>query len=131
MPGDRYRVILTADGFGTFVKIAGSIQPDPHTGQLVLSFPDLPQAPFQEFDLHLFGSERGLLATPTQCGTYPVETTFTPWDNVLSDQTSTQFFTLDSGPGGAPCPARPRALQSGLRSGHGRQHRRSPQSRSR
>jgi hypothetical protein len=67
--------------------------------------------------MHFFGSERGLLATPTQCGTYPVKTTFTPWDDLLSDQTSTQFFTLDSGPGGAPCPGKPRPFNPGFEAG--------------
>ena len=35
--------------------------------------------------MHFFGSERGLLATPTQCGTYPVTSTFAPWDASLGD----------------------------------------------
>jgi hypothetical protein len=108
-PGDRYRLILTADGFGTSIKLQGSIHADPASGQMTISFQDLPQAPFQEFNVHMFGSERGVLATPTQCGTYPVETTFTPWAAELSVQKSTQFFTIDAGPGGASCPgpARP------------------------
>jgi hypothetical protein len=103
-PGNRYRIFLTADGFGTHIKLAGSAHPDPVTGQLVTVFDNLPQAPLTEFNLHFFGAERGLLATPTQCGTYPVISTFTPWDEALPSQTSTQFFTIDSGPGGQPCP---------------------------
>jgi len=117
LPGNRYRVFLVADGFSLHVKLAGTARPDPNTGQLTVSFRDLPQAPFQEFDLHVFGSERGLLATPTQCGTYPVHSTFTPWDNELPDQTSTQFFTIDSGPGGQPCPNGPRPFGPSLRAG--------------
>jgi hypothetical protein len=116
-PGDRYRVILAADGFATHIKIAGSAIPDPKTGKLVLSFPDLPQSPLTEFNLHVFGSERGLLATPTRCGTYAVNTTFTPWDNLLSDQSATQFFTIDHGPGGAPCPSTPRPFSPSFEAG--------------
>ncbi len=103
-PGKRYRLFLTANGFGVHVKIAGTVEPNPQTGQLVASFSELPQSPFSDFNIHLFGSERGLLATPSQCGTFPVKSTFTPWDAELSQQTSLQYFTLDSGPGGAPCP---------------------------
>ena len=103
-PGNRYRVFLAADGFNTHVKLAGEVHPDPVTGQVVISFTDLPQSPFSAFRLHIFGSERGILATPTQCGTYAVQTHFTPWDSVLPDQDATQFFTIDSGPGGSPCP---------------------------
>ena len=103
-PNDRYRLILTADGFATHVKLTGSVHPDPQTGQLTISFENLPQSPFSDFNLHFFGSERGLLATPTECGTYPVTSTFVPWDGQLSDQTSVQYFSLESGPDEAPCP---------------------------
>ena len=110
-PGDRYRFILTADGFNVHVKLLGSSFPSPETGQQVVSFENLPQFPFSAFKLHFFGSERGILETPTQCGTYPVQSTFTPWDAALPEQTSSQFFLLDSGPNGgrAPAPAAPSA----------------------
>ena len=108
-PGERYRLILAFDGFGVHVKLSGTVHPDPSTGQLVTEFTNLPQFPFEDFDLHFFGSESGILATPTQCGTYPVTTVFEPWDAALPNQTSTQFFALDEGPEGGPCPhgARP------------------------
>jgi hypothetical protein len=104
LPGNRYRILLAADGFATHVKLAGTVTPDPMTGRLSVSFKDLPQSPLTAFNIHFFGSERGILATPTRCGTYAVTSTFAPWDASLAAQTSTQFFTLDSGPNGAPCP---------------------------
>ncbi len=105
LPGDRYRLVLSANGFNVHVKLSGSAIVDEQTGQVTVSFQDLPQTPFSEFNMHFFGSERGLLATPTQCGTYGVSSTFTPWDAGISEQTSTQFFTLGTGPGGSPCPS--------------------------
>jgi hypothetical protein len=116
-PNDRYRVIMTAFGYGTAVKIAGSVHADPGTGQLIVDFQNLPQTPLSEFDIHVFGSERGLLATPDHCGTYPVNTTFTPWDKEIQPQVSTQFFTLDSGPNGSPCPAGPRPFHPVVQAG--------------
>ena len=113
-PGSRYRLILTADGFGTHIKLAGRVDPDPATGKLVASFEDLPQAPLTTFNLHFFGAERGLLATPARCGTYAVESTFTPWDEVLANQSSTQFFVLESGPEGAGCPGSSRPFAPGF-----------------
>ena len=113
-PGDRYRVLLSANGFATHVKLVGSITPDPSTGQLITSFPDLPQSPFSDFNIHFFGSERGILATPPRCGKYAVESTFTPWDSVLPGQGSTQFFNVTSGPSGAPCPGSNRPFNPGL-----------------
>jgi hypothetical protein len=117
-PGDTYRLLLTAFGFGTAIKIPGSVRPDAQTGQLTVSFEELPEAPFQAFDMHFFGAERGLLATPPKCGTFPVSSTFTPWSNALSDQKSTQFFTLDQGPGGKPCPGSARPFEPGLEAGN-------------
>ena len=109
LPGDRYRIFLVADGFATHIKLAGTVHTDPVTGQLTITFNELPQSPLTAFNMHFFGSERGLLATPTQCDEYPVTTTFTPWDSSIGAQTSTQYFSLTSGPSGAPCPgaARP------------------------
>ena len=116
-PGNRYRIFLVANGFDVHVKLAGSVTPNPNTGQLTIST-EQPETPFTDFNLHIFGSERGLLATPTKCGTYPVNSTFTPWDSFLPKQTSTQYFelksgpvTAEAGPGGAACPSSTRPFQ--------------------
>jgi hypothetical protein len=116
-PGNPYRVLIAADGFATHVKLLGSVRPDPVTGQLKIMFVDLPQAPLQEFDIHIFGSERGLLATPTHCGTYTVESEFVPWNSELNTRFSTSFITIDAGPGGAPCPHGPRPFGPRLAAG--------------
>jgi hypothetical protein len=116
-PGEPYRVLIAADGFATHVKLLGTVLADPTTGRLQLVFKDLPQAPLQEFDVHVFGSDRGLLATPTHCGTYAVESEFVPWNNTLNTRFSTSFITIDSGPNGSPCPEGPRAFSPSLSAG--------------
>jgi hypothetical protein len=116
-PGDRYRLILSADGFGTHFKLVGSVHPNETTGQMTVSFENLPQSPLTEFKLHFFGSERGLLATPTHCGSYPVESEFVPWDNELPTQRSKSSFEVTSGPDGAPCPSTPRPLSPVVKAG--------------
>jgi hypothetical protein len=116
-PGNRYRLFLTADGYGTHVKLAGVVRPDPQTGQLETAFEDLPQAPFQRFALHFFGAERGALVTPSQCGEYPVKTEFVPWDAVLPNQISTSYFKISSGPNGGPCPNGPRPFSPSVKAG--------------
>ena len=100
-----YRVIAVANGYNTHVKLIGVLKLDPITGQITTVFADLPQSPYTAFDLHYFGSEEGVLATPSHCGTYAVESTFTPWDSALPGQNATQFFTLDTGPHGSGCPS--------------------------
>ena len=103
-PGNKYRIFITGDGFGTHIKLPGSIHLDPNTGRMVVSFENLPQTPLEGFNFHFFGSDRGLLATPTQCGSYEVKAEFEPWDNALSNQSSLSSFTINSGPNGNPCP---------------------------
>jgi hypothetical protein len=104
LPGNRYRIFLVADGFATHVKLAGTVTPNPETGQLTISFENLPQTPLSAFRLHFFGSERGSLATPTKCGTYAVKSTFVPWNDRTAPESSEQFFEIDHGPYGGPCP---------------------------
>ena len=113
-PGNRFRIFLVFDGFGVHVKLPGTITPDPTTGQIQIDFENLPQAPFETFNAHFFGSERGSLDTPTQCGTYEVSTEFIPWDSSLSSETSRQFFHVDEGPNGGPCPGGSRPFHPGF-----------------
>ena len=118
LPGNRYRIFWAFDGFSLHVKIAGVVVPDPQTGQLTTTFSELAQFNFQNFNLHFFGAERGALATPTECGTYPVQAEFIPWAYpAVPKQNSTQFFTIDSGPGGTPCPAGSRPFNPSFEGG--------------
>jgi hypothetical protein len=117
LQGEKYRLVLAADGAGTHVKLPGTVNADPHTGQLVIEFTNLPQQPLQELDMHMFGSERGLLATPTRCGTYPVMSEFVPWNGALTNQNSTSYFTIDSGPNGKPCPGPSRPFNPSVAAG--------------
>ena len=116
-PGEPYRVLLAASGFATNVKLLGTAQTDPVTGQVSVLFKDLPQAPLQEFGLHIFGSERGLLATPSHCGTFKVESEFVPWNTALAVRNTTNLITIDQGPGGSPCPNGARPLAPKLEAG--------------
>ncbi len=109
-PGEPYRVVLAASGFETHVKLPGRVSLDPQTGRIETLFEDLPQTPLQELELHVFGAERGLLATPERCGEYTLESEFVPWAKVLGAQVTTTTFTIDSGPGGSPCPGQSRPL---------------------
>jgi hypothetical protein len=104
LPGDPYRILLTADGYATHVKLPGSVRADPSTGQLSIVFDELPQAPLQDFSIHVFGSERGLFATPVKCGIVDVKGEFVPWNDELTTRHTTSFMTFDGGPNGSPCP---------------------------
>jgi hypothetical protein len=117
LPGQTYRIFVTADGFATHVKLKGDVGLDPQTGRIVTTFSDLPQSPIQEVALHFFGSERGIFATPKQCGSYPVVTRFTPWDQVLEDQVSTSSISIVTGPDGKPCLPSPSPFHPAVNAG--------------
>jgi hypothetical protein len=89
---------------GTLVKVAGEVKPDPVTGQLVATFKNTPQLPFEDLKLHFFGGDRAPLATPGLCGAYTTTASIAPWSgNEPVDSSST--FDVVSGPNGSPCSA--------------------------
>ncbi len=116
-PGNQYRLFLIASGFGINAKLVGSFKPDPETGQLTTYFENLPQVPFEDFQLHLFASDRGLMATPTRCTIYTTRAEFYPWNATLAEQESAQIFGLESGPHGTECPGQIRPFNPSLVAG--------------
>jgi hypothetical protein len=103
-PGNTYRIFMVATGFGINAKVVASVHPDPTTGRLTISVTNLPQVPFEELNLHLFASDRGLIATPTRCTVYGIDSTIVPWNSSLAQQSSRPSVSISSGPGGKPCP---------------------------
>jgi hypothetical protein len=116
-PGDQYRLFEIASGFGINAKFVGSVKPNPETGQVTAYFENLPQAPFDDFQLHLFSSDRGLMATPTRCTIYTTKAEFYPWNASLAEQESNQIFGLESGPHGTACPGQIRPFSPSLEAG--------------
>ncbi len=88
---------------GSLIKLAGEVSLNPHTGQIVTTFKNTPDVPFENLELHFFGGERAPLATPTRCGTYTTTAVFTPWDG-NGPVTAESSFNIDHGPGGGACP---------------------------
>jgi hypothetical protein len=116
-PGEQYRLFLVANGAGVHAKLTGVFRPDPQTGQLTVELLDLPQAPFEVFQLHLFASDRGLLATPTHCTLETIAAHFTPWNSTLPPIDAGDSIELNNGPHGAPCPGPVRPFHPRLEAG--------------
>ncbi len=96
--------IVAEDPFsGSLIKLAGEVTLNPDTGQIVATFKNTPDVPFENLELHFFGGERAPLATPSRCGTYTTTAVFTPWDG-NGPVTSESSFKIEHGPGGGPCP---------------------------
>ncbi len=100
---------------GVLVKLAGRVTPDPITGQLVATFENTPEVPFEDLRLSFFGSARAPLTTPPLCGTYTTETSLAPWSG-NAPATPSSTFEIDSGPNGAPC-ASPQLFTPGFEAG--------------
>jgi len=99
---------------GLLVKLAGRVDPNPGTGDLIATFDGLPQLPYTDLDLTFRTGQRAFLVTPPACGAAITTTESTPWALALSPghttvggfvpvstQTATQITT---GIGGGPCP---------------------------
>jgi hypothetical protein len=87
---------------GFLLKVAGEVKPDPATGQLVSTFLNTPQLPFEDLKLHFFGGSRAPLATPSACGPYTTAGLLAPWSGNQPVEVSSTFQIL-SGPDGSPC----------------------------
>jgi hypothetical protein len=101
---------------GVLVKVAGNAVPN-ESGQLTATF-ESPQVPFEDAELHFFGSARAPLSTPPLCGTYTTNTSIVPWSGTPTASPSSSFQVTTgpdgSGPGG--CSA-PRQFAPGFQSG--------------
>ncbi len=100
---------------GVLVKLAGKVTPDPVTGQLVATFENTPQLPFEELRLDFFGSARAPLTTPPLCGTYTTTASIAPWSG-NPPATPSSNFQVTSGPNGAPC-SNPQPFTPGFEAG--------------
>jgi hypothetical protein len=87
---------------GVIVKLSGEVKPDPVTGQLVSTFKETPQLPFEDLRLHFFGGSRAPLGTPALCGSYTTTASIAPWSGNPPVDSSSQF-QITSGPNGSPC----------------------------
>jgi hypothetical protein len=73
--------------------------------------------PFDEFHVHLFSSDRGLVATPIACTIYPLGADFVPWNSDLPTVHTGFNFSIETGPHGGPCPGQLRSFNPKLAAG--------------
>ena len=87
---------------GSTVKLVGEVHLTA-TGQIVATFKNTPDVPFENLEIHFFGGERAPLTTPSRCGTYTTTAMFTPWDGNAPVE-AVSSFQIEHGPDGGPCP---------------------------
>jgi hypothetical protein len=94
---------LEARQWGMTVKLVGQLTADPVTGQLTLSFDDLPQLPLSDIRLAFFGGRYALLSTPLTCGSFTATSKLTSWSGD-APVTPSSTFAVATGKGGGACP---------------------------
>ncbi|HJY99797.1 MAG TPA: hypothetical protein VJ305_03695, partial [Streptosporangiaceae bacterium] len=103
--GNMFRLLLQLRGSGVTIKKEGRIFVNTTTGQLTVTFTELPQAPVSEVRLNFNGGLRAGLATPQTCGTFTTTSDFTPWSTpVTPDATPSSSFGVDWDGHGGACP---------------------------
>jgi hypothetical protein len=98
-------IVVKSPARGIIVRLAGQIEPNPVTGQLVTRFDEDPQVPFSRFTLKLHQGVTSPLVSPPACGTYTATTELTPWSEPLAPLFSQSSFEIENGIGGGVCPA--------------------------
>jgi hypothetical protein len=83
---------------GVLVKLAGRVTPD-ESGRLTASF-ESPELPFEDAEIHFFGSARAPLSTPSLCNEYTTTTSIVPWSGTEA-VTPSSHFAITTGPDGS------------------------------
>jgi hypothetical protein len=99
-----FTIYLVAEGYGVSVRLAGTVVPDPITGQLTTTFKENPPLPFDDLQIDLFGGPRAALSTPPDCGSYATTSQLVPYSGQLAATPSSSFATSFDGKGAA-CPS--------------------------
>jgi hypothetical protein len=83
--GELFRFWVVTDEQGVHLKLPAEIEADKENGQITTLFfgiptlDGLPQVPFAQLRLHVFGGPRAPVSTPDKCGTYEAFYAFFPW----------------------------------------------------
>jgi hypothetical protein len=98
---------------GIHLKLTGNVTLNAANGQVTTTFQNLPQLPFNDFNLTFQGGPRSVLVNPQACGPHTVSSNSTPFarltDPTPLNATPSSTFTTSFDGAGAPCtgPFRP------------------------
>jgi hypothetical protein len=105
-------MVFSSKRDGVTIKVAGKLEKDPKTGQIISTFTENPEAPFSRLALKFTSGPRAPLINPPKCGSYAIRAEFSPWSAVNpANPTPQEIVVQDSkykvskGPNGSACPA--------------------------
>jgi hypothetical protein len=95
-PSQLLKIYLVAEAHGVLLKLPGTIDADPVTGQLTATFDNNPQLPFTELVVSFNGGSRAPLVNPPSCGTYTTTAQLTSYASP-TPVVSTSSFEINEG----------------------------------
>jgi hypothetical protein len=110
---------------GLLVKLAGEVSPDPATGNLTATFPQLPQLPYTDLEVDFRSGQRAPLITPDFCGPAASRIALSPWSAGVAGLSEASDSAIKTGIEQGPCPTgatppfQPRAIAGGVNSNIG------------
>ncbi len=92
--GPPYTIYVDAESvYGVSVRLQGLVNANLDTGRLEATFTENPQLPFSDFIMTMKSGAQAPLANPLACGTWQVESLFTPYTAEPAALSSTPFAT--------------------------------------
>lgn len=100
-----YTMYLNAQSerYGVDVRLQGTVEPNPTTGKLTVTFNENPQQPFSNAILEFTHSELAPIANPLVCGTATTTTSLVPYIGSFATATPSNTFNVDSNNSGGTC----------------------------
>jgi len=89
---------------GALIKIPGRIDVDPVTGQIVTTFNETPQFPFDDLTLKFRSGPRAPLVSPPTCGKQTIGIEVASYAQPLKPVDASNTYNVTEGPNGTPCP---------------------------
>jgi hypothetical protein len=118
-PGERFRMLIAAPGFGAILKFAGTLSPDPVSGLISATLEGLPEIAIERLSLSFGGGSHALLASPLRCGRVTARARLTPYGGGAPADISASASIASSSFACAPPPFEPRltTVSSSARAG--------------
>lgn len=100
-----YTIYVVAESarYGLGLRLEGTVEPNPTTGQLVATFKENPQEPFSALKLSFKGGPLAPIANPLSCGAAAATASLTPWSGNAASPLTSAPFTVDSNNAGGAC----------------------------
>jgi hypothetical protein len=99
-----YLVLHDTEERGALIKIPGRIDVDPVSGQIVTTFEDTPQFPFDDLTLKFRSGPRAPLVSPPTCGKQVIGIEVASYARPQEPVDASNTYEVTEGPNGTPCP---------------------------